>query len=85
MFNVKNGRKILRNIKHSKKFNNFSFSCLAENKFLSISEEIKFSKKPIVALESTIITHGLPYPANLETALEVENEVRANNAIPGEF
>ena len=30
------------------------------------------SKKPIVALESTIISHGMPYPANLATAMEVE-------------
>lgn len=39
-------------------------------------------KKPIVALESTIITHGMPYPANVEMAVEVENKVRENNSIP---
>jgi len=37
---------------------------------------------PVVALESTIITHGMPYPANLETALGVEAVVRENGAIP---
>ena len=37
---------------------------------------------PIVALESTIISHGMPYPDNLKTAQEVEDIVRANNAIP---
>ena len=37
---------------------------------------------PVVALESTIITHGMPYPANLETALGVEAVVRANGAVP---
>lgn len=37
---------------------------------------------PVVALESTIITHGMPYPANLETALAVEAVVRANGAVP---
>lgn len=37
---------------------------------------------PIVALESTIITHGMPYPANLETALAVEEVVRQNGAVP---
>lgn len=37
---------------------------------------------PVVALESTIITHGMPYPANLETALAVEGEIRARGAIP---
>lgn len=39
-------------------------------------------KKPIVALESTIITHGMPYPSNVEMAVEVENKVRENNSIP---
>jgi pseudouridine-5'-phosphate glycosidase len=58
-------------------------SSLLANNFLKISDEVKFSKKPIVALESTIITHGLPYPDNLETALQVESEVRENGAIPG--
>lgn len=35
------------------------------------------NNEPIVALESTIITHGMPYPANLETALKVEATVKA--------
>lgn len=46
---------------------------------LVFSEEIyeaKATDKPIVALESTIICHGMPYPQNLETALEVENIIR---------
>lgn len=38
--------------------------------------------EPVVALESTIITHGMPYPANFETAAGVEDVVRANGAIP---
>src|SRR4051794_3528102 len=38
--------------------------------------------KPIVALESTIITHGMPHPANLETARAVEAAVRAEGAVP---
>ncbi len=37
---------------------------------------------PIVALESTIISHGMPYPKNIETALMVEKTVRSNKAIP---
>lgn len=37
---------------------------------------------PVVALESTIITHGMPYPANLETALAVEAVIRENGAVP---
>lgn len=40
------------------------------------------SKKPVVALESTIITHGMPYPRNFETALEVEDIVRSVGATP---
>jgi pseudouridylate synthase len=38
--------------------------------------------KPVVALESTIISHGMPYPQNVETALMVEAKVRENGAIP---
>ena len=38
--------------------------------------------KPVVALESTIISHGMPYPQNVETALEVENIIRKNGAVP---
>ena len=38
--------------------------------------------KPVVALESTIIAHGMPYPQNVETAREVEAIVRANGAVP---
>ena len=38
--------------------------------------------RPVVALESTIITHGMPYPANLETALSVEKVVRETGAVP---
>ena len=40
------------------------------------------SGSPIVALESTIITHGMPFPQNLETAKQVESEVRAAGAVP---
>lgn len=40
------------------------------------------SNKPVVALESTIISHGMPYPRNVETALRVEEEVRKHGAIP---
>ena len=39
-------------------------------------------KKAVVALESTVITHGLPYPANLETALMMESAVRDGGAVP---
>jgi pseudouridine-5'-phosphate glycosidase len=46
-----------------------------------VEDAIK-NKLPIVALESTIISHGMPYPDNIETALMVEDTVRSNNAIP---
>jgi pseudouridine-5'-phosphate glycosidase len=52
---------------------------------LSFSTEVADARKsgmPIVALESTIITHGMPYPRNLETAQQVEEIVRQNGAIP---
>lgn len=45
-------------------------------------EEAKARDKAIVALESTIISHGMPYPENLEVASEVENTVRNSGAVP---
>ncbi|MEO6693852.1 MAG: pseudouridine-5'-phosphate glycosidase [Ignavibacteria bacterium] len=54
-------------------------------KHIIISEEVRCAldeKRPVVALESTIISHGMPYPQNYETALKVENIVRFNNAVP---
>jgi pseudouridine-5'-phosphate glycosidase len=39
-------------------------------------------RRPLVALESTIITHGMPYPQNVETARRVEAEIRAAGAVP---
>ena len=39
-------------------------------------------RKPIVALESTIISHGMPYPQNVETALRVEETIRESGATP---
>jgi pseudouridine-5'-phosphate glycosidase len=52
---------------------------------VQFSEEVlhaKDDRRPLVALESTIITHGLPYPENLETALAAERIVRENGAVP---
>ena len=40
------------------------------------------ARGPIVALESTIITHGMPFPQNFETALKLEDAVRAQGATP---
>jgi pseudouridine-5'-phosphate glycosidase len=44
--------------------------------------EAQAAGRPVVALESTIITHGMPYPQNLETARAVEAQVRAAGATP---
>lgn len=53
--------------------------------YIDFSKEVKQAKtenKPIVALESTIISHGMPYPQNVEMATKVENIIRKNGAIP---
>lgn len=55
------------------------------NPYLHIHPEIQEAlavNKPVVALESTIISHGMPYPKNVETALAVEQVVRENGAVP---
>ena len=55
------------------------------NKFLDVNEEVAQAiaeGKPVVALESTIISHGMPYPQNVETALNVEKIIRDNGAVP---
>ena len=55
------------------------------NDFIDIHPEVENAienKQPIVALESTIISHGMPYPKNAETAFMVEETVRSNKAIP---
>ena len=55
------------------------------NKYLDIAPEVAealAAGKPVVALESTIISHGMPYPQNVETALAVEQIVRDNGAVP---
>lgn len=63
---------IMRNIRHFYKIN-----CI--NTMIDVRSDIKESLKrnnPVVALESTIISHGMPYPHNIKTAIEVENIVR---------
>ena len=54
-------------------------------KYLHVSDEVKAAlaaNKPVVALESTIISHGMPYPQNVETALNVERIIREAGAVP---
>lgn len=81
------------NIKQHKNYLSRCHSAIATNfrrSFASIplriSEEIQQTlndkKKPTVSLESTIITHGLPYPDNLSMAIEAERLIRANGGIP---
>lgn len=53
--------------------------------YLDIAPEVQHAlaqQQPVVALESTIISHGMPYPQNVQTALQVEAEVRAHGAVP---
>ena len=55
------------------------------NKYLDVSPEVAQAVadgRPVVALESTIISHGMPYPQNVETALKVEQIIRDNGAVP---
>ena len=58
---------------------------MALNKYLDVAPEVAQAVaggKPVVALESTIISHGMPYPQNVETALKVEQIIRDNGAVP---
>ncbi|KJE98216.1 pfkB family carbohydrate kinase [Capsaspora owczarzaki ATCC 30864] len=60
-------------------------SALANSPLLSVSEEVRAALaagRPVVALESTIVSHGMPYPENVRTALEVEAILRAHPAAP---
>ena len=53
--------------------------------FMDIKPEVEKALEegtPVVALESTIISHGMPYPRNVETALEVERIIREHGAVP---
>ena len=55
------------------------------NPYLDIAPEVRAALeagKPVVALESTISSHGMPYPQNVETALNVEKIIRENGAVP---
>ena len=55
------------------------------NQYLELSKEVKEALeagKPVVALESTISSHGMPYPQNVQTALRVEQTIRENGATP---
>ena len=58
---------------------------MSTSPWLSVAEEVQDALaegRPVVALESTIVAHGMPFPANLDTAREVESIVRAQGAVP---
>ena len=58
---------------------------MSMNKYLDIAPEVAEALRegrPVVALESTIISHGMPYPQNVETALNVEKILREGGAVP---
>lgn len=66
-------RKVQRHASQVRRYSQYWHS------LIDVKPEVKEaldSNRPVVALESTIITHGMPYPKNLETALQVENIVR---------
>ena len=55
------------------------------NRYLDLTAEVRQAieeGRPVVALESTIISHGMPYPKNVQTALAVEKTIRENGAVP---
>lgn len=58
----------------------FSKQVSIDKSYLELSEEVRnaleYKKSSVVALESTIVTHGMPYPNNVECALQVEKVVR---------
>ena len=58
---------------------------LKNNALIDVHPEVAealHARKPVVALESTIITHGMPYPVNLETARSVERNIRVSGSVP---
>ena len=53
--------------------------------YVKLSDEVQAAlqeQRPVVALESTVIAHGLPYPANIEVAQAMEATIRSEGAIP---
>ncbi|TPX78415.1 pseudouridylate synthase [Chytriomyces confervae] len=72
---------MLRLVAHTRPLNR---GFITSNRIVYSKEVLEARKNglPIVALESTIVTHGMPFPHNLDTALGVENIVRKNGAVP---
>ena len=62
-----------------------SFEALRDTGIVDVHPEVEdalAAKKPVVALETTIVTHGMPQPVNLQTARSVETIVRSTGAVP---
>lgn len=81
MFRLSYKFKLLNRVRNLKLYSTSS----SIPKYFDIHPEVQAAlheKKPIVALESTIITHGMPYPTNVKTAHDVEQIVRNEKAIP---
>ncbi len=60
-------------------------SKFSEDRYFKVSDEVSYALKnnqPVVALETTIYTHGFPYPDNVALALDLEEIVRQNGAVP---
>src|SRR5579883_3485301 len=60
-------------------------SCMQQHSYIHLSEEVRAAlegRGPVVALESTVIAHGLPYPHNIEVARAMEAAIRAEGATP---
>lgn len=78
MFSVRKSLlKLSNNLK--RQYSSFKNTNIVNNKLIDISDEVKdclIRNGPCVALESTIVTHGMPFPANLECAHAVENIIR---------
>lgn len=63
----------------------FSSLSLPKSSLLDIHPEVQdalHASRPVVALETTLVTHGIPFPLNVELALSLENIVRSTGAIP---
>lgn len=82
---LSNIRKHLQPEPSSSSTTTYSSSHLCKGEMIKISSEVSDALSrgaPVVALESTIICHGMPYPQNFKTAKEIEAIVRDNGAIP---
>ncbi|XP_015585778.1 uncharacterized protein LOC107263278 isoform X2 [Cephus cinctus] len=84
MYHVRVGFRLFPKVLKFKSLKNDTCTIMTQSEII-YSDDVLTAKKngwPIVALESTIITHGMPYPDNFNTALKVEETVRKQGAVP---